>query len=190
MGAWISYGLGSVNQNLPEFVTLVSQGSGKNPGQPIFSRLWGSGFLPPSHQGVGLRPGANPVLYLANPPGVSSTQRRDLLNDLSELNRTFAEQQLDGETTARINAYEMAFRMQTSVPELTDLSKEPVSVLDAYGPDVKRPGSYARNCLLARRLIERDVRFVQLFHRVGISTLHWRSNCPNNVPISISPRPR
>lgn len=165
MGSWISYGLGSENQNLPAFIAMVSQGSGKNPGQPIFSRLWGSGFLPSSHQGVGLRPGANPVLYLANPPGTTREQRRELLNDLSELNRARASDLGDPETLARIQAYEMAFRMQASVPELTDISNESAATLEAYGPDVHRPGSYAANCLLARRLIERDVRFVQLFHR-------------------------
>jgi uncharacterized protein (DUF1501 family) len=165
MGAWVSYGLGSENENLPAFVAMVSQGSGKNPGQPIFSRLWGSGFLPSSHQGVGLRPGANPVLYLANPPGVDAQQRRALLDDLATLNRERAEELHDPETVARIQAYEMAFRMQSSVPELADISGESTATLEAYGPDVHRPGSYAANCLLARRLLERDVRFVQLFHR-------------------------
>jgi len=144
---------------------MVSQGSGKNPGQPIFSRLWGSGFLPSAHQGVGLRPGANPVLYLANPPGIDRPQRRAMLDDLAELNRQRAAELGDPETQARIQAYEMAFRMQASVPELTDIRDESAATLEAYGPDVRRPGSYAANCLLARRLLERDVRFVQLFHR-------------------------
>jgi uncharacterized protein (DUF1501 family) len=165
MGAWVSYGLGSENKNLPAFIAMVSQGSGKNPGQPIFSRLWGSGFLPSSHQGVGLRPGANPVLYLANPPGTTREQRRALLDDLGELNRQRASELGDPETLARIEAYEMAYRMQASVPDLTDTSNESATTLESYGPDVQRPGSYAANCLLARRLIERDVRFVQLFHR-------------------------
>ncbi len=165
MGAWVSYGLGTENENLPAFIAMVSQGTGKNPGQPIFSRLWGSGFLPSSHQGVGLRPGANPVLYLKNPPGVQAAQRRELLNDLSELNQIRAQDQGDPEILARIHAYEMAFRMQTSVPELTDISQESAATLEDYGPDVMRAGSYAANCLLARRLLERDVRFVQLFHR-------------------------
>ncbi len=165
MGAWVNYGLGTENENLPAFIAMVSQGTGKNPGQPIFSRLWGSGFLPSSHQGVGLRPGANPVLYLSNPPGVESTQRRELLDDLAQLNKMRAAELGDPETFARINAYEMAFRMQTSVPELTDISQESASTLEAYGPEVLRPGSYAANCLLARRLLQRDVRFVQLFHR-------------------------
>lgn len=165
MGAWVSYGLGSENQNLPTFVAMVSQGSGKNPGQPIFSRLWGSGFLPSSHQGVGLRAGASPVLYLNNPPGVSPQQRRELLDDLATLNRQSFGRLGDPETIARIKAYEMAFRMQTSVPELTDLSDESAVTLEDYGPEVRKPGSYAANCLLARRLLERDVRFVQLYHR-------------------------
>ena len=165
MGAWASYGLGTENANLPAFIAMVSQGTGKNPGQPIFSRLWGSGFLPASHQGVGLRPGAHPVLYLKNPPGVGADQRRALLDDLAALNHQRAAETADAETLARIDAYEMAFRMQTSVPELADISQESADTLQAYGPEVRRPGSYAANCLLARRLLERDVRFVQLFHR-------------------------
>src|SRR3954468_2032528 len=165
MGAWVSYGLGSENKNLPAFIAMVSQGTGKNPGQPIFSRLWGSGFLPASHQGVGLRPGANPVLYLKNPDGVDRTQRRALLDDLAKLNQMRAAELGDPETLARIDAYEMAYRMQMSVPDLMDLSKESPATLEAYGPEVRKAGSYAANCLLARRLIERDVRFVQLFHR-------------------------
>lgn len=165
MGAWASYGLGSENENLPAFVAMTSQGSGKNPGQPIFSRLWGSGFLPSSHQGVGLRPGAAPVLYLGDPPGVSREQRRAMLDDLATLNHARAEALGDPETLTRIRAYEMAFRMQTSVPELTDTSDETAETLESYGPDVHRPGSFAANCLLARRLAERDVRFVQLYHR-------------------------
>ncbi|MGE0759980.1 MAG: DUF1501 domain-containing protein [Pirellulaceae bacterium] len=165
MGAWVSYGLGSENENLPTFIAMVSQGTGKNPGQPIFSRLWGNGFLPSSHQGVGLRPGANPVLYLANPPGTSAEQRRDLLDDLAALNEPRALELGDPETVARVQAYEMAFRMQTSVPELTDIRDESAATLDTYGPEVRRPGSYAANCLQARRLLERGVRFVQLFHR-------------------------
>lgn len=165
MGSWVSYGLGSENQELPAFVVMVSQGTGKNPGQPIFSRLWGSGFLPSSHQGVGLRPGANPVLYLANPDGVSRQQRRELLDDLRGLNELQAERTGDPETLARIEAYEMAFRMQVSIPDLMNIQQETAETLAAYGPDVNRPGTYAANCLLARRMLERDVRFVQLFHR-------------------------
>ena len=165
LGAWLSYGLGSENENLPAYIVLLSQGTGKNPGQPIFSRLWGSGYLPSSHQGVLLRPGVNPVLYLKDPPGITRAQRRRLLDDLAELNRSQAEEMGDPETMARIEAYEMAYRMQTSVPELTDLSDEPESVFELYGPEARKPGSFAANCLLARRLVERGVRFVQLFHR-------------------------
>jgi uncharacterized protein (DUF1501 family) len=157
--------LGRVNRNLPSYITLISQGSGKNPGQPIFSRLWGSGFLPSEHQGVMLRAGADPVLYLSNPPGVSRRHRRTMLDSLEKLNAGFAAEVGDPETVARIEAYEMAFRMQASVPELADLSGESESTFDLYGPESRRPGSYAANCLMARRLAERGVRFIQLFHR-------------------------
>lgn len=179
MGAWVSYGLGSENKNLPTFITMTSQGSGKNPGQPIFSRLWGSGYLPASHQGVGLRAGANPVLYLNDPPGTTRQQRRELLDDLAELNRRRAAELGDPDTLARIEAYEMAFRMQTSVPEIADLSDEPESVIESYGPDVRKPGSYAANCLLARRLLENDVRFVQLFHRGWDQHIAIQRQLPN-----------
>jgi len=165
MGAWLSYGLGSENENFPAYMVLLSQGTGKNPGQPLFSRLWGSGYLPSSHQGVMLRPGANPVLYLKNPDGVSPAQRRDLLDRLARMNQMQAEETGDPEIHARIDAYEMAYRMQTSVPELTDLSDEPEATFDLYGPEARKPGSFAANCLLARRMAERGVRFVQLFHR-------------------------
>jgi uncharacterized protein (DUF1501 family) len=179
MGAWVSYGLGSENKNLPAFIAMVSQGTGKNPGQPIFSRLWGSGFLPSSHQGVGLRPGANPVLYLNNPDGVTRSQRRALLDDLAQLNHLRAAELGDPETLTRINAYEMAYRMQMSVPELTDIRGESEATLDGYGPEVRRPGSYAANCLLARRLLERDVRFVQLFHRGWDQHIAIKRQLPN-----------
>ena len=165
MGSWVSYGLGNANENLPAFVTMLSQGSGKNPGQPIFSRLWGSGFLPSSHQGVALRPGSNPVLHLANPDGVDREQRRAMLDDLAELDAITASEYGDPEILARIKAYEMAFRMQASVPQLLDTGDETQATLANYGPDVRKPGSYAANCLLARRMLERGVRFVQLFHR-------------------------
>ena len=145
MGSWISYGLGSENANLPAFITMVSQGSGKNPGQPIFSRLWGSGFLPSSYQGVGLRPGGNPVPYLANPNGVDRAQRRAMLDDLAELNAHRNDELGDPETRARIEAYEMAFRMQVSVPELVEMSDESPETFAMYGPDARRPGSYAAN---------------------------------------------
>ncbi len=165
MGAWLSYGMGSMNDNLPAYLVMLSQGTGKNPGQPLFSRLWGNGYLPSSHQGVQLRPGASPVLYLQNPPGVSADSRAELLGDLKAINRLEAERTGDPEIDTRISAYEMAFRMQTSIPELTDLSDEPQHILDMYGPEVRRPGTYAANCLLARRMVERGVRMVQLFHR-------------------------
>jgi len=179
MGAWVSYGLGSENENLPAFITMVSQGTGKNPGQPIFSRLWGSGFLPSSHQGVGLRPGANPVLYLNNPDGVDRKLRRGMLDDLAQLNHLRAAEIGDPEIITRIKAYEMAYRMQTSVPELTDTSRESQATLTAYGPEVRKPGSYAANCLLARRLLERDVRFVQLFHRGWDQHIAIKRQLPN-----------
>ena len=165
LGSWLSYGLGSENRDLPAYLVLLSQGTGKDPGQPLFSRLWGSGFLPPSHQGVQLRPGANPVLYLQNPPGVDAATRRALLDDLAKLNGRHADATGDPEARTRIDQYEMAFRMQTSVPELTDLTSEPEEVLELYGPDARKPGTYAANCLLARRMLERGVRMVQLFHR-------------------------
>ncbi len=164
-GAWVSYGLGSENKNFPAFMVMISQGTGKNPDQPIFSRLWGSGYLPSQHQGVILGGGKEPVLYLDNPDGVTREQRRSTLDDLAALNSRYAEQAADAETLARIQQYEMAFRMQASVPELTDLSGESQETLELYGPEVRKPGTYAANCLLARRLAERGVRFIQLFHR-------------------------
>ncbi|MCU0795952.1 MAG: DUF1501 domain-containing protein [Akkermansiaceae bacterium] len=164
-GAWVSYGLGSENENFPAYMVLISQGTGKNPDQPIFSRLWGSGYLPSQHQGVILGAGREPVLYLDNPNGVTRNQRRATLDDLAALNQRYATEAADPETIARIRQYEMAFRMQASVPELTDLSAESAETLELYGPEVRKPGTYAANCLLARRLAERDVRFIQLFHR-------------------------
>ncbi|HIF06698.1 MAG TPA: DUF1501 domain-containing protein [Gemmatimonadetes bacterium] len=164
IGAWLSYGLGSMNQDLPTFVAMVSIGSG-NGGQPLYDRLWGSGFLPTEHQGVKFLPTGDPVLFLSNPPGVDENTRRRFLDDLATLNQQTRDDFGDPETSTRIAQYEMAYRMQTSVPELTDLSDEPDSTFERYGPDSRRPGSFARNCLLARRLAERDVRFIQLFHR-------------------------
>jgi hypothetical protein len=165
MGSWVSYGLGSMNENLPSYVVLVSQGTGKNPGQPIFSRLWGSGFLPSSHQGVQFRSGKDPVLFLNDPAGMTRADRRAMLDDLGQLNEVRHQELADPEILARISQYEMAFRMQASAPELADLSNEPDWVFDLYGPDSRRPGTYAYNCLLARRMAERGVRFTQLFHR-------------------------
>ena len=178
LGAWLSYGLGSESENFPAYMVMLSQGTGKNPGQPIYSRLWGSGFLPSEHQGVLLRAGADPVLYLDNPPGIKRLQRRNQLNDLASLNQAFAEQSGDPETLARIQAYEMSYRMQASVPELTDLSKEPDSTFDLYGPESRKPGTYAANCLMARRLVERGVRCVQLFHRGWDQHIALQSQLP------------
>ena len=165
MGAWVSYGLGSVNHNLPAFVVMLSQAQSLNADQPLFSRLWGSGFLPSNHQGVRFRAGSNPVLYLHNADGIDPNTRRDMLDAAGKLNRMHLEQYGDPEIGTRIAQYEMAYRMQTSVPDLLDLSKEPQHIFDLYGPDARKPGTYASNCLLARRLLERDVRFVQLYHR-------------------------
>ncbi len=164
IGAWLSYGLGSMNNDLPTFVAMVSMGSGQV-GQPLYDRLWGSGFLPTKFQGVKFLSTGDPVLYLSNPSGVDDSTRRRFLDDLEKLNRLKEEEYGDPETSTRISQYEMAYRMQSSVPELTDLSDEPDSVFELYGPDSRRAGSFARNCLLARRLAERDVRFIQLFHR-------------------------
>lgn len=165
IGSWVSYGLGSENQNLPAFVVLISQASGLNIDQPLFSRLWSSGFLPSNHQGVKFRSTGDPVLYLSDPAGVDRETRRNMLDSMSKLNHDNAQAYGDPEIETRIAQYEMAYRMQTSVPELMDLSKEPQHVLDMYGPDVRKPGSYASTCLLARRLAERGVRFVQLYKR-------------------------
>ncbi|NBO63467.1 MAG: DUF1501 domain-containing protein [Acidobacteria bacterium] len=164
-GAWASYGLGSDNQNLPAFIVLLSTAHALNTDQPLFSRLWSSGFLPSNYQGVRLRGGATPVLYLDDPPGIDKTSRRQMLDALGRLNRMKQEAYGDPEIETRITQYEMAYRMQTSVPELTDLSKEPAHVIDSYGPEARKPGTYAANCLLARRLAERGVRFIQLYHR-------------------------
>lgn len=161
MGSWVAYGLGSENEDLPAFLVLLSRGGTD---QPLYDRLWGSGFLPTRYQGVKLRGGKEPVLYLTNPAGCSSQTRRQMLDDLADLNRLHHTDTGDPEILTRVAQYELAYRMQSSVPELTDLSREPKHVLDLYGPDVTKPGSYAANCLLARRLAERGVRFIQLFH--------------------------
>ncbi len=163
LGAWLSYGLGSENENLPAFIVMIS--NGKESDQPLYTRLWSSGFLPSEHQGVQFRGGGDPVLYLSNPPGITAEMRRRLLDSLARLNQRQYEAFGDPEIPTRIAQYEMAFRMQTSVPELVDISKEPAEVLELYGPDVKKPGSFAFNCLLARRMAERGVRFIQLYHR-------------------------
>jgi hypothetical protein len=164
-GAWLSYGLGSENRDLPAFVAMVSQGSGNAADQPLYDRLWGSGFLPTRYQGIKFRSVGDPVLYLSNPPGLNSRARRRMLDDLARLNQLKLEEYGDPEIGTRLAQYEMAFRMQSSVPELTDLSREPRHVFDLYGPEARKPGTFAANCLLARRLAERGVRFIQLFHR-------------------------
>ena len=160
-GSWLSYGLGSANKNLPEFVVMVSKGQG---GQPLVSRLWGSGFLPGKHDGVRLRPAKDAVLYLNNPAGIDRVSRRKTLDRIQELHRLDLERSSDPVLETRIAQYEMAFRMQASVPEITDFSNETKSTLEMYGPDVNQPGSYAANCLMARRLAEKGVRFIQLYH--------------------------
>ena len=165
MGAWVSYGIGSETQDLPAFVVLHSSWSGRKTAQAIYSRLWGSGFLPSKYQGVALRSKGDPVLYLSNPPGVSSSTRRDMLDSLALLNQQRLDQTGDPEIATRITQYEMAYRMQSSVPDLTDISGETKETLDLYGPEVSTPGTFAANCLLARRLAERNVRFVQIYIR-------------------------
>jgi hypothetical protein len=161
IGAWLSYGLGSENENLPTFVAMTSNKGG----QPLYDRLWGAGFLPSKHQGVLFRSGSNPVLYLNNPNGVSSSLRRKTLDRIRSLNELQFQDYGDPETQTRIAQYEMAYRMQASVPELTDVSNEPKSTFELYGEEAKKPGTFAYNALMARRLSERGVRFVQLFHR-------------------------
>jgi hypothetical protein len=164
IGAWLSYGLGSENQNLPTFVVLTSRDKEASCGQIFYDYYWGSGFLPSKYQGVKFRPNGDPVLYLSNPAGLSTAVRRGLLDDLARLNELKWKETGDPEIATRISQYEMAFRMQSSVPALTDLSGEPQHVFDLYGPDVRRPGSFASHCLLARRLAERGVRYIQLIH--------------------------
>jgi len=165
MGAWLSYGLGTENADLPAFVVLHSRWSAKRDAQALYSRLWGAGFLPSRHQGVSLRSAGDPVLYLSNPPGVDPQTRRRMLDTVAGLNSAHHSVVGDPEISARIAQYEMAYRMQTSVPDLTDISDEPQHVLDSYGPEVTQPGTFAANCLLARRLAERGVRFTQVFIR-------------------------
>jgi hypothetical protein len=158
----LSYGLGSDNKNLPEFVVLITKGK---TGQPLYSRSWGNGFLPSQHQGVQFRAGKDPVLYLDNPPGVTQDLRREQLNDLNKLHEINHDDVGDPEILSRMSQYEMAFRMQTSVPEVMDVSKEPDYIFDLYGEDSRVPGTFAANCLLARKLAEKDVKFIQLYHQ-------------------------
>ena len=163
IGSWVSYGLGTDNKNLPEFVVLVTRG--KTGGQPLYSRLWGNGFLPSQHQGVQFRSGKDPVLYLTNPPGVDGINRRDQIDHLQKLEKLNHQDIGDPEIIARMAQYEMAYRMQTSVPEIMDTSDEPDYIYDMYGEDSKKPGTFAANCLLARRMAEKDVKFIQLYHQ-------------------------
>jgi hypothetical protein len=176
-GAWVSHGLGSENADLPAFVALISRPSGPTNAQPLHERMWGSGFLPSKYQGVRMSSGKDPVLFLSNPPGLSNERRRAMLDDVAALNRMKFGEFHDPETQARIDQYEMAFRMQAAVPELADLSKEPERIYERYGPESKKPGTFAANCILARRLAERGVRFIQLYHR------GWDQH--NNLPSGI-----
>lgn len=175
MGSWLSYGLGSENKNLPAFCVLLSRGKGN--GQGVYSKLWSNGFLDSIHQGVQFSSGDNPVLYLNNPEGISKEERRKMLDKVSELNQQSYQEFGDPEISAKIQQYEMAYRMQTAVPEITDVSKEPESVIKLYGPDCLVPGTFAANCLLARKLSENGVRFVQLYHQ------GWdaHDNLPNQI---------
>ena len=177
IGAWAGYGLGSENRNLPAYVVLTSFGSGRPNDQPLYDRLWGAGFLPSQHQGVKFRNSGDPVLYLSNPDGIDRAMRRRTIDRIAALNQQRFKEVADPEIETRIAQYEMAFRMQDSVPDLLDFSNESKATLEAYGPDVHRTGSYASNCLIARRLAERDVRFVQLFH------MGWDHH--NNLPKKI-----
>ena len=165
LGSWLNYGLGSLNEDLPAFVVMTPSWTARREAQALYNRLWGSGFLQSRHQGVALRTGADPVLFLSNPPGVDTNTRRRMLDRLARFNQRTFDTYGDPETLARIEQGEMAFRMQASVPGLTDISGEPRHVLDMYGPDVQRPGTFAASALLARRMTERGVRFVQIFHR-------------------------
>lgn len=175
IGAWVTYGLGSESEDLPGFVVLITRGAG---GQPIYDRLWGSGFLPTRYQGVKFRSVGDPVLYLSDPPGFNRERRRKYLDTLNTLNRINQDSYNDPEIETRISQYEMAYKMQTSVPELTDLSGESEATFQLYGEEARKPGSFAANCLLARRLAERGVRFIQLYHR------GWdqHNNLPRDIP--------
>jgi hypothetical protein len=175
LGAWLSYGLGSLNRDLPDYVVMISRGQGNL--QALYARLWSAGFLPSKHQGVKFRSAGDPVLYLSNPDGIDAATRRRMLDGIARINAQKFAETLDPEIHDRIAQYEMGYRMQTSVPELVNLSDEPEEVFELYGPDSRKPGTFAANCILARRLAERDVRFVQLFHR------GWDGH--NNLPREI-----
>ena len=177
IGSWLSYGLGSENENLPAFTVLLSRGSGRPNGQPLYTRLWGNGFLHSMHQGVQFRAAKDPVLYLNDPEGISKNSKREMLDMLAQLNEQHYNDFGDPEIQGRIAQYEMAYRMQTSVPEVIDTSNEPDYIYKMYGADAKIPGTYAANCLLARRLAEQDVRFIQLYH------MGWDQHA--NLPMAI-----
>ncbi len=178
IGSWLSYGLGSSNENLPTFTVLVSRGTGRPNGQPLYSRLWGNGFLHSLHQGVQFRSGKDPVLYLTDPDGVDRKSRRMMLDKIAELNQKQLDEYEDPEISTRIAQYEMAYRMQTSVPEIMNVDGEPDYIYQMYGPEATQPGTYAANCLLARRLAEKDVKFIQLYH------MGWDQH--ENLPDQIS----
>ncbi len=182
IGSWLSYGLGSENKNLPGFCVLLSRGTGRPFGQPLYSRLWGNGFLHSLHQGVQFRSGKDPVLYLNDPKGMSKVSRRNMLDKVAELNQKQYEELGDPEIQSRISQYEMAYKMQTSVPGLMDISKEPDHIYKMYGPESTQPGTFASNCLLARRLAEQDVRFIQLYH------MGWDTH--DNLPSAIKNQAR
>lgn len=179
MGSWLSYGMGSMNENLPNYVVMTPSWTGRQDAQALYQRLWGSGFLPSEHQGVSLRSSGDPVLYLSNPKGVSANARRKMLDGLAALNEEKFKGVNDPEIQARISQYEMAFKMQTSIPELTDISKEKKSTLDLYGPEVTKPGTFAASCLLARRMVQRNVRTVQIFHRGWDQHFNVSGHLPN-----------
>jgi hypothetical protein len=179
LGSWLSYGLGSPNRDLPGFVVMTPRWKGRAEAQALYNRLWGSGFMPSEHSGIALRSAGDPVLYLSNPPGVPSTVRRSMLDSLAELNHKAHDRHGDPETLSRIEQYEMAFRMQTSVPDLVDLKAESPAVLDLYGPDVKDPGTYAHSCIMARRLVERGVPCIQIFIRGWDQHGNLTSDLPN-----------
>lgn len=178
IGSWLSYGLGSLNNNLPTFSVLLSRGSGRPNAQPLYSRLWGNGFLPSLHQGVQFRSGADPVLFLNDLPGIDKSTRRHMLDQIAALNQAKYEENDDPEILTRISQYEMAYRMQTSVPDTMDISKEPDEIFELYGPNSRIPGTYAANCILARRMAEKDVRFIQLYH------MGWDQH--DNLPMGLA----
>jgi hypothetical protein len=179
LGSWLSYGMGSMNKDLPSYVVMTPSWTGRKQAQALYQRLWGSGFLPSQHQGVSFRSSGDPVLYLSNPKGVPANARRKMLDGLAALNDEKFKDVNDPEIKARISQYEMAFRMQSSIPDLTDISKESKATLDLYGPEVKKPGTFAASCLLARRMVEKNVRMVQIFHRGWDQHFNIGNDLPN-----------